>query len=101
MKLSLLERLTAINCLPVEGNIMFLRIRQEMIGKLGPTPEEITFYEYKETEDGKVSWNGAITLEAEIDLSDSELDLIRDNLKKLENESKLTPNHLSLYEKLI
>lgn len=101
MKLSLMERLTAINCLPVEGNIMFLRIRQELIGKLGPTAEETSFYGYEELEGGQVKWNPSITLEAEIDLSDSELDLIRDNLKKLETDSKLTPNHVSLYEKLI
>ena len=48
MKLSLLERLTAMSSLPAEGNIMFLRIRQEMIGKLGPAAEEKVFYGLEE-----------------------------------------------------
>lgn len=101
MKLSLMERIQAINLLPDAGRIVFHRIREAMVNKLAPTAEEKVFYGIVEHEGGGITWNPDNDLEAEIDLSDSELALILDNLKPLEADGTLKTAQVSLYEKLI
>lgn len=99
MKLTILERLVILGILPAEGDILFLRMRQGMIAKVGLDAIEMETYEVKQNPDGTVSWRNDLPYEAEVELSDVEKGIVKDALMKLSRERKLTPNHLSLYEK--
>ena len=101
MKLTVLERLMAMGSLPAEGNIVTMRLRQTLIGKLGFAPEEFEKYGIKTDADGMTVWNPDVPQEKEVDLKIAEINVIRDNLEKLDKETKLTPNHLSLYDKFM
>jgi len=100
MKLTILERMMILSNLPAEGDVLFLRTRQGMIAKVGLDEVEMATYDFKQNpETGNVTWKNDIPQEAEIELSDVERGIIKDAMAKLNRERKLTPNHLSLYEK--
>jgi len=101
MKLTILERFIAMGLLPAEGNMATMRIRQTLIGKLGFTPEEYEKYGVKTDEAGMTTWNPDVPQEKEVDLKIAEINVIRDNLEKLDKDNKITPNHLSLYDKFM
>ena len=101
MQLTILERLMALGSLPAEGNIVTMRLRQTLIEKLGFTPEEFKKYGIKTDADGMTVWNPDVPQEKEVDLKIAEINVIRDNLEKLDKDNKITPNHLSLYDKFM
>jgi hypothetical protein len=102
MKLTILERFLSLGLLPEQGNITKIRLRQEMSEKVGFSPEEIERYEIKQNEgEGTVQWRMDLPQEKEIDLKVGEMNVVREALEKLSSEEKLTPNHLSLYEKFV
>ena len=102
MKLTVLERLTALNLLPEEGNIVKIRMRMKLIEKVGLSAEELEEYELKPGEvENTVQWKMDIPQEKDIDLKGPEIAAIAENLVKLNKDEKLTPQHLTLYEKFV
>ena len=102
MKLTVLERFTALNLLPEEGNIVKIRMRMKLIEKVGLSAEELE--EYKVVPgpvEGTVQWDQEMPQEKEVDLKGPEIAAIAENLVKLNKDEKLTPNHLTLYEKFV
>lgn len=91
------------SCLPEAGNMLFLRSRNTLIRKLGLTPEEIKEYKFVVIEEtGQAKWGDEFAdLEFEIELSEAEHGMLSDGLARMEREQKLTPNHMTLYEKFI
>lgn len=100
MKLMILERIISMGLLPAEGDILTLRIRAKMIEKIGLSAEELKEYEVVQ-ENGSVRWRNDLPQEKEIDLDPAEISLIKDALKKKNDEKKLTPEQMSLYEKIV
>jgi hypothetical protein len=100
-ELTIFERLLAMDALPKESNIVNLRIKQSLIGKIGLSADEYKEYEIKE--DGpNIKWNPEkSSILKKIELKDREADLIKEALRRLDGEQKLTSQHLSLYEKFI
>ena len=81
MKLEVLERLTCLNLLPEEGNIVKMRMRIKLIEKLGLTSEEIEEYDLKPGDkEGTVQWRTDLPQEKEIDLKGPEIAAISENL---------------------
>lgn len=101
MQLTVLERMTAQASLAQEGDITFLRLRNQLIDKLGLSEAEIEEFSVQILPDGQMRWNIEVPQEREIDLSSLEEATIRDALVRLNRSSKLTPKHVTLYEKLV
>lgn len=101
MVLTLLERLVAANVLPNEGDILLMRVRQSLISKLMPSAEETKDYEIVQEAGGGVKWRSDLPQDFEIPLSDAEISILEDGLKELSDQKKLTPDHLTLYDKIV
>lgn len=100
MELTILERLISLGLLPEVGDILRMRIRAQMTDKLGLTIEEIEKYGVVQ-EGTSVQWRTDLPQEREIPLEPLEIGILRDGLKKLNEEEKLTPQHITLYEKIV
>ena len=100
MKLNLIERFTILNLLPKETNFATLKIVRELQKVLSTSEEEFKKYEIKQVED-KITWNVKGNEEVEIKIGEKATDIIVEELKKLDNEKKLTKQHLSVYDKFI
>ena len=106
MKLNLLERLTILNILPREGNFATLKILRDVQGVLSPSEAEfkefgITTELNKETNQTQTNWNKKGIEEREINIGEKANDIIVETLKKLNDEKKLNPQHMSAYEKFV
>ncbi len=101
MLLTVIERLLTISGVKQEGDIVFLRIRFDLIKKLALTEEEIKKYEMRIDPDGMSRWKLDVPQEVEINISDTEKSLITDFLSTMNRERKLSSKHISLYEKFV
>lgn len=105
MKLSVTERLMLLDILPTEGNIVTLKVVQQARERLGFTDEEISRYKFAESPgaDGRmfVRWDQKPDQDVEIPLGETITAMIAERLRKLNADSKLTANHVSLYEKFV
>ncbi len=101
MVLSVLERFMVLNCLPKEGNIVLLRLRQGLIDKVGLSSEEILALEVHQTPEGKVTWRNDLPQEVEIEITPAEAGVIKDALRQLDRSGKLIPDQLSIWKKFV
>jgi hypothetical protein len=99
MKLDILERLLLLNILPAEGNVVTLRIIQDLKTKLGFTEEEIKKVNLRQ-EEGRVAWDDT-TYVVEIPVGEKATDIIVAALNKMNGENKLTESHIPLYERFV
>ena len=100
MELTVLERMAALGLLVPEGDLIYLRAKRELVEKVGLTADEILEFKVIEA-NGMMKWDLTIPQGKKIDLSNGEIAMISDVLKKLVEDKKLHENHLSLYEKLV
>ena len=100
MKLDVPDRLVLLNLLPAEGNVLTLRIVQELRLALAFSEKELLAAELVQ-KDGLARWNPEADVTKEVTIGSAASGLIVDALKKLEGESRLTVNHLSLYERFV
>jgi len=115
MKLNLMERFTVLQILPTEGNFATLNIVRKLQEALAPTEDEYTEFGIKGPgeefieEDGTVTiipedktrWNTVGAEEREIEVGEKASDIVVEALNKLDKEKKLTPQHLTVYEKFV
>jgi hypothetical protein len=92
------ERLIVCSILPKEGNFITLRMIRTLIGRLGLTAEEITSFGIEE-KDGQVRWNLNGNISVPFEFAQAEYDLIKEQLKKLNDTGKLTSDTFTVYEK--
>lgn len=102
MKLNVLERIMALGILGIykEGNIITLRVLAGLKPKLALTEEEVEKWNVR-TEEDNYKWSPEGNEGVEIELTESEIKLIKEQLVKMDKEQKLTFNHFSLYEKFV
>lgn len=98
MTLTVLDRLMVLASLPKEGGILFLRAREELNKKVGFSGEELELWGLKQDPEGKVTWDNTKPQTTEIELSVAEKAIIRDGLRRLDGEGRLTPGHLGVWE---
>src|SRR4030042_2235 len=105
MKLSVLERILLLGLLPKEGNILTVRLIRTLREKIEFKEEEIKLFEIKTvsstTGDALITWNKKAETEVEIDITTLEKTIIVEQLKDVNDKKKLTPDHISLYEKFL
>ena len=94
------ERLVLISVLPQEGNFTTLKIVRELREELSFTEEEHKVYEFKQ-EGNIVLWNKAKDTPKEVKIGEKANDIIKEALKKLNEEKKLRDEHIGLYEKFV
>lgn len=102
--LSILERLLILNLLPGENDIITLRLVRKLKDQIGFTDEElITINMRSEQSDGRpvTKWDQSKAIDREFELSEKAVNIIRDALKNLDKNKKLTDNHISLYTKIV
>ncbi len=103
MRLTIAERMSLLDMLPVQGNIVTLRAITSLRLNLSMSEEEIKEYEIKtvRSEDGKVFVQWAPEFDKtriDIPMSDHEKGIVTREILQLDQQSKLTINQLPLYE---
>ena len=102
MILTILERLLTLGVLPEKGSLGEMRMRQDLVAKIGLSAEEVEKYNYKENpEKGTATWELDVPQEKEIELKPAEIVLLQECLKKKDKDKELVPQHLTLYEKIM
>jgi hypothetical protein len=98
-KLNCGERLIILNVMPKEGNFITLRMIRNLVQKLGLTAEEIVNFQVEEAPGGQVRWGPMGAIEKEFEFAQAEVDLIKKQLKKMDDDGKLTNDTFTVYEK--
>jgi len=101
MKLSVHERLLLLNLLPATGDITSIKL-------LRKAKEDLSFNEKENKDLGFVQdgemlrWNSEKgNVEKDVTIGEIITELIKTELKKMNEEKKLTEQHISIYEKFI
>ena len=112
MELAILERIMLLNILPVEGDVVTVRLLKKLREELGFTEDEIKTHKiksggekYKDKKTGEekivppnsVNWEET-GYKTEISIGEKATDIIKDAFKKLDREKKLREEMLPLYE---
>jgi len=102
VSLACLERFAIIETLATykEGNIITFRTLGELRRKVGFTADEVVEFNLKEV-NGNVTWNEKGLVPKEFCLNGIEVKLVRDQLVFLDQQSKLTQLHVSIYEMFV
>ena len=102
MKLNMLERVIAIGIIDSyeQGNFMTFKILDNLKHKIIVTEDEVIRFELK-FENNAYYWNSLGNEPIDFDLTDMEVKMLKDKLVSMDENNKLTPNHISLYEKIV
>jgi len=106
-KLNILERIALLNIMPLEGNVVTLKILRELQNQLSFSEAEMKRFKMKinRTPDGAgtfMTWDSDFSTETkEIEIGEVAMDLIAERLKQLESQKRLRMEMLDLYEKFV
>ncbi len=103
VRLTIAERMSLLDLLPLQGNIVTLRLLTELRLKVALTAEEIEEYGVKQNRGGDgrvwVEWNPDFDKSrVDISLNDHEKGIVTREIMRLEQQSQLTMNTLPLYD---
>lgn len=99
MEFTLIDRLGIITSMPGRASALELKTSRDIIDKLAPTEKERKDYAIVQSGD-KIEWNNkGEKAVVDIEIADSESDLIWKSLQKLDADGELPFRMLSLYEK--
>ncbi len=102
VSLNLFERMVVLALLPAEGNFATLKIVNELKMELAPTEEEFKKAGLSALESGGIQAKDWLAVpEKEITLGETAEGIIVKALKKLDKESKLRAEHMTVYAKFI
>ena len=99
MQLTILERVLLLNVLPVEGNIITLRIIQDLRRNLAPTEEEIKKVNLRQ-EGTQIRWDDE-KYTADVPVGEKATDTVVAALVKMNSDNKLTEQFIPLYERFV
>lgn len=102
MKLGIVERIQLLNLLPAEGNVITLRIVNELRADLSFSEREVKASNIQtDAENGRVTWDDTANLLKDVKIGDTARGLIKEALKKLDDEKKLNLAVLPVYERFM
>jgi len=101
VKLNSLERLLSLSLLPSEGSYATWKVINDLRNELAFTSEELTKLDLQPAANGGVQGNWDAVPEKEITFGETTEKMIVDALTELDSNEKLTPEHLSLYQKFV
>jgi len=100
VKLNVLERLSLLQILPAESDFATLKIVRDLQNKVGLNEEE--FKEYGiELENGSYKWNEKGRNEKDFELGDKSVEIIKAQLKEIDEQKKVTGRIMTLYDKFM
>ena len=99
MLLTVKERFALLGILPTEGNVLTMKLVQGLSDLLGFDEAEQVKIGFKQ-EEGRYTWDPNLKPQ-ELAIGELSLDLIRDTLKKLDDERKITVDLLPLFERFV
>ena len=102
MKLTVSERLVLNSLLPEESNFLTLRLVRKLRDELSFDENEHKLLNFQQV-GTKITWKPekAEALTKEINIGEILFEVIKKALKKLNDESKLKEEYISLYEKFV
>jgi len=100
IKLTISERITLLSIFPTKNNYATMRIVNDLIQKIGISSKEADLIGLK-IEGGVIKWNPKKKIKKEFSLGEFDIDIIKDSLKRLDEEKELKVEHLSLWNKFI
>lgn len=98
--LSVAERLSLQNILPVEGTVLTMRLVRGVVEKTSLSAREISAWEVQQN-GSSVQWNMKKAKNRTIAYNTLELNLIVTRLTELDHDEKIRLDLLGLYEKFI
>ena len=102
MKMKVFERLLLQNILPAEGDILTLRIVRDLREALSFSEKELEALDItQEPGTTSVKWVAAADVPTEIEVGPVAFGLVRERLVALNNDKKLTVEHVPLYERFV
>lgn len=102
MKLNVMDRMLALGLIPEKGTFVTLRVIQDARNVLALSAKEIKEYDVRDGDKpGTVVWKSEGNKDKEIAISSAACEMIKNELKKLDDKSELTINHMRLYEKFV
>jgi len=104
-RLNIAERIALLNILPIEGNLVTLKIIRELQSNLSFSEEEVKHYKIKSTPASggvTVTWDSDFAKETkEIEIGDIAKGIITEQLKAFDEQKRLRLEMLDLYEKFV
>ncbi len=94
-----MERFGLLGILPKEGNVLTMKLVQGLSDLLGFDAAEQKVIGFKQDAD-RFSWDPKAKPQ-DLDIGELARDIIRDVLKKLDDEKKITVDLLPLFEKFV
>lgn len=100
-ELTMKERLLILDILPRESNVLTMRIKQNLVSKIGPVDEE--FKEYGLKQNGPtITWDPKKSkITKKFDLKEKELDMIKESLTRCDATGKIHDDLLPLYDRFV
>ncbi len=99
-KLNLAERINLMEILPVEGNFITLGIIREFKVNIGVKDKEFKLFGI-EQKDNKITWKEEGNKEIDFDFGDKAVEIVIEELEKLDKGKKLEDKHFSLFTKFV
>jgi hypothetical protein len=100
MKLTVVERLSLLNILPQQGDILTLRIVRELTEALSFTEEEHEALGLTQ-EEGRVVWKSEADIPKEVEIGTKATEIIHDTLMELNQKKKLLPDYIPLWDRFV
>ena len=100
MILSVLERVTLLGILPEQGDFATLKIVRKLREALSFSEEELRVLELKQ-EGQQIRWKAEADPMKDVPIGEKATDIVVSSLKGLNEQKKLTAQHLDLYEKFM
>jgi len=100
MFLSVVERLTLLGILPEQGSLTTIKIVARLREDLSFDEAEHARLNFRPSDDGqRVQWDITGSMEKDVEIGPKALGAVYDALKALDEQEKLTAQHISLCEK--
>ena len=100
MELKALDRILLRQLLPTQGNLVTLKIVKDALDVLDFTKEEMESLNFIQ-EGQSLKWTTTVDLPKEIALSSLAIDIIKKELRTLEEQQKLKLEQLNIYDLLM
>jgi hypothetical protein len=105
VSLSVLDRLMVLNVLPAENDFTTIKLLRNLKDAIGFNEEESKALNFRQQDVGdgktKTQWNPGVVADKEFELGERTIMIITEQLKKLNEQKKLTESHIGIYEKVV
>ena len=97
MEFTVEERLATLALLPPEGSLVTMKIIHDLRQALAFSEEELAVLQFQQNND-QLMWQNGVGMK-EVEVGPQAVKVVRDLLKKLDEDEKIREAHLSLVEK--